>query len=126
MASESNMSFVNGIIAGAGAVLAIMSFAFVNATAPLEGMMGFESTEVRVAILLGAIVCVVTVGYEFYRKKEIKEQEDKRTDQDLDEIKKSLDLLTKKTEQKKTKEQQDKSTDSEIKEDKAQKTEKRI
>ena len=126
MNSDSMLSFVNGIIAGAGAVLAIMSVGFIQMTAPLEGVMGFTTTEIRVAVLLGGIVCAVAVGYEFYRKKEIEEQEDKRASQDIDEIKKSLDLLTKKTEQKETKEQQDKSTDPEIKEDKAQKTEKRI
>lgn len=40
--------------------------------------MGFTSTEIRVAILLGGIVCAVSVGYEFYRKKETKEQQEKK------------------------------------------------
>ena len=70
---SSMSSFVNGIIAGAGAVLVIMSVAFLQMTSPLEGVMGFTTTEIRVAILLGAIVCAVAVGYEFYSKKE-KEQ----------------------------------------------------
>ena len=73
MNSDSMLSFVNGIIAGAGAVLAIMSVAFIQMTAPLEGVMGFTTTEIRVAVLLGGIVCAVAVGYEFYRKKETKE-----------------------------------------------------
>ena len=62
MSSDSMVSFVNGIIAGAGAVLAIMSVAFVQMVSPLEGVMGFTSTEIRVAILLGAIVCAVAIG----------------------------------------------------------------
>ena len=70
--SDSPSSFVNGLLAGAGAVLALMSVAFVQMTAPLEGVMGFTSTEIRVAILLGGIVCAVAIGYEFYRKKEDK------------------------------------------------------
>lgn len=73
MNSDSKLSFVNGIIAGAGAVLAIMSAAFVQMVSPLEGVMGFTSTEIRVAILLGGIVCAAAVGYEFYRKKETEE-----------------------------------------------------
>ena len=71
--SDSISSFVNGAIAGAGAVLAIMSVAFVQMVSPLEGVMGFTSTEIRVAILLGGIVCAVAIGYEFYGKKETKE-----------------------------------------------------
>ena len=71
--SDSMLSFVNGIIAGAAAVLALMSVAFVYMVAPLEGVMGFTSTEIRVAILLGGIVCATAVGYEFYRKKETEE-----------------------------------------------------
>ena len=67
-------SFINGVLAGAGAVLAIMSVAFVRMTAPLEGVMGFTTTEIRVAILLGGIVCAVAVGYEFYSKREEKDQ----------------------------------------------------
>ena len=66
-------SFVNGIIAGAAAVLALMSVAFVQMVSPLEGVMGFTSTEIRVAILLGGIVCAAAVAYEFYRKKETEE-----------------------------------------------------
>ena len=71
--SDSMLSFVNGIIAGAGAVLAIMSAAFVQMVSPLEGVLGFTTIDLRVAILLGAIVCAAAVGYEFYRKKETKE-----------------------------------------------------
>ena len=84
MNSDSMLSFVNGVIAGAGAVLAIMSVAFVQMVSPLEGVMGFTSTEIRVAILLGGIVCAVAIGYEFYRKKETNEsvQSDKVKDQE--------------------------------------------
>ena len=72
MQSNSLSSFVNGIIVGAGAVLAIMSVAFLQMTAPLEGVMGFTTTEIRVAILLGGIVCAAAIGYEFYNRKETK------------------------------------------------------
>ena len=70
--SDSLLSFINGIIAGAGAVLALMSAAFLQFVAPLENIQGVTTTEIRVAIFLGGIVCVVAVGYEFYRKKETK------------------------------------------------------
>ena len=72
MSSNSLSSFVNGIIAGSGGVLAIMSVAFLQMTAPLEGVMGFTTTEIRVAILLGSIVCAAAIGYEFYSRKETK------------------------------------------------------
>ena len=73
-------SFINGIIAGAGAVLAIMSAAFVQMVSPLEGVAGFSSTEIRVAILLGGIVFAVAVGYEFYSKKETKSLSETKPD----------------------------------------------
>jgi len=72
MNSDTMLSFVNGVIAGAGAVLAIMSAAFLQFVSPLENVQGVTTTEIRVAILLGGIVCAVAVGYEFYRKKEAK------------------------------------------------------
>lgn len=77
MTSNSLSSFVNGIIAGAGAVLAIMSVAFLQMTAPLEGVMGFTTIEIRVAILLGGIVCAAAIGYEFYNRKETKKATNK-------------------------------------------------
>jgi len=70
MSSESKLSFVNGLIAGAGISLAIMSIAFLHMTSPLEGKMGFSTTEIRVAIFLGFVVFTVTVLYEVYRKKD--------------------------------------------------------
>lgn len=76
-------SFLNGVIAGAGAVLAIMSVAFLQSVAPLEGVMGFTTTEIRVAIFLGGIVCAAAVAYEFYRKKETKEQDNQLERKDL-------------------------------------------
>ncbi len=72
MSSDSHLSFVNGIIAGAGAVLALVSVAFLQAIGPLEGVMGITTTETRIAILLGGIVCSVAVGFEYYRQKESK------------------------------------------------------
>ena len=69
MSSESKLSFINGMIAGAGISLAIMSIAFLKMTGPLEGKMGFSTTEIRVAIFLGFIVFTVATLYEIYRKK---------------------------------------------------------
>jgi len=63
------LSFVNGVIAGAGVSLAIMSIAFLRMTGPLEGKMGFTTTEIRVAIFLGFIVFTIALLYEIYRKK---------------------------------------------------------
>ena len=57
------------MIAGAGISLAIMSIAFLQMTCPLEGKMGFSTTEIRVAIFLGFIVFTIAVLYEIYRKK---------------------------------------------------------
>lgn len=70
MGIESKFSFINGIIAGAGLMLSIMSIAFLQSTAPLEGKMGFTTTEIRVAIFLGFIVFIVSLLYEIYRKKD--------------------------------------------------------
>ena len=85
-----NSSFVNGLIAGAGIVLALMSFGFLQYIAPVENQQGISSTEIRVAILLGGIVAAVALGYEFYSKKEEKKQasESKSNEpQDTNEIK---------------------------------------
>ena len=71
-------SFVNGLIAGAGAVLALMSVAYLRIVTPLEGVMGVSSTDIRVAIFLGGIVCAVAVAYEYYGKKQTKEQQEKK------------------------------------------------
>lgn len=54
MPSNSLSSFVNGIIAGAGAVLALISVALLQMVGSLEGVMGFTTTETRIAILLAA------------------------------------------------------------------------
>lgn len=74
MDSESKPSFINGLIAGAGITLAIMSIAFLQMTGPLEGKMGFSTTEIRVAIFLGFLVFTISVLYEIYRKKDNDEQ----------------------------------------------------
>jgi len=71
---DSMSSFVNGVLAGAGAVLAIMSVAFLQFISPLENVQGVTTTEIRVAIFLGGIVCAVAIGYEFYGKKNGKKQ----------------------------------------------------
>ena len=75
MASDSLPSFVNGILAGAGAVVSIMAFAFMQLVGKYEGVMGVTTAEMRVAIILGGIVCAAAVGYEFYRKRPVKAQQ---------------------------------------------------
>jgi len=70
MSSDTKASFVNGVLAGAGAVLAFMSYGFLQYIGPLENIQGVTTTELKVAILLGGLVCVVAVGYEFYSKKD--------------------------------------------------------
>jgi len=84
MNSDKIASFVNGIIAGAGAVLAFMSYGFLHYVSPLENIQGVTTTELRVAILLGGIVCAVAVGYEFYSKKDKPKKESKIQTQDED------------------------------------------
>lgn len=70
---ESMVTFVNGIIAGAGAVVAVMAFVFMQLVGKYEGVMGVSTGEMRAAVILGAIVSAAAVGYEFYRKKPVKE-----------------------------------------------------
>lgn len=77
MSSDTKPSFVNGIIAGAGAVLALMSYGFLQYIGPLENIQGISTTEIRVAILLGGLVCAIAVGYEFYSKKDKPKKESK-------------------------------------------------
>ena len=77
MEQKSKLSFINGLIAGAGIALAVMSYGFLQYIAPLENQQGVSSTEIRVAILLGGIVAAVAIGYEFYTKKETKVDDDK-------------------------------------------------
>ena len=69
-----NSSFVNGLIAGAGIALALMSYGFLLYIAPIENQEGVSSTEIRVAIMLGGIVAAVSIGYEYYSRKEEKKQ----------------------------------------------------
>jgi len=68
MSSDSNISFINGLVVGAGAVLALMSYVLLQFIAGLENIQGVTTTELRVAILLGGIVSAVAIGYEFYSK----------------------------------------------------------
>ena len=76
----SNSSFVNGLIAGAGIALAIMSVGFLYFIAPIENQQGISSTEIRVAIMLGGIVAAVSIGYEYYTRKEEKKQTNESDD----------------------------------------------
>ncbi len=80
MPSNSLSSFVNGLIAGAGIVLALMSYGFMKFTSSLENIQGVTSTELRIAILLGGIVAAVAIGYEFYTKKDTVQQTTKDTE----------------------------------------------
>ena len=74
----SNSSFVNGIIVGAGIVLAFMSYVLLQYIAPVENQNGVSSTEIRVAILLGGLVAAASIGYEYYtRKQESKNEKPK-------------------------------------------------
>jgi len=86
MDSKSNFSFVNGLIAGAGAVLALMSYGFLQFVAGLENIQGVTTTELRVAIMLGGIVSAVAIGYEFYdKKKQLKGKKKKLKKKKIDE-----------------------------------------
>ena len=73
-------SFVNGLIAGAGITLALMSYGFMKFTSSLENIQGVTSTELRIAILLGGMVAAVSIGYEFYTKKDKVQQTTKDTE----------------------------------------------
>ena len=77
MSSDTKASFVNGVLAGAGAVLAFMSYGFLQYVAPLENIQGVTTTEIKIAILLGGLVCAVAMGYEFYGKKDKPKKESK-------------------------------------------------
>ena len=86
-------SFVNGLIAGAGVALALMSYGFLQFVSPLENIQGVSTTEIRVAIFLGGLVTAVAIAYEFYSKKETAntqnkdkpEKTDSKKDESLDE-----------------------------------------
>jgi len=67
---SSMSSFVNGLIAGAGVALALMSYGFLQYVTPLENIQGVSTTEIRIAIMLGGLVTAVAIAYEFYSKKE--------------------------------------------------------
>ena len=80
MPSNSLSSFVNGLIAGAGIALALMSYGFMKFTSSLGDLPGVVDTELRVAILLGGMVAAVAIGYEFYTKKDKVQQTTKDTE----------------------------------------------
>jgi len=92
-------------------------------TAPLEGMMGFTTTEIRVAIFLEGIVCAVTVGYEFYSKKQKKEKQGEAKDQGIE--KEKLEKLESRLEQieKEIQDETDKIQEDTQREDKVRKDE---
>lgn len=80
MSSDSTLSFINGLIAGAGAVLALMAYGFLQFIGGLENIQGVTTTEIRVAIMLGGIVSAVAIGYEFYGKKKPNKEQTKETE----------------------------------------------
>ena len=80
-------SFVNGLIAGAGVVLAVMSYGFLLFIAPLENIQGVSSTEIRVAIMLGGLVTAAAVAYEFYSQKEAKKTQNQDKSEKTDSTK---------------------------------------
>ena len=86
----SNLSFINGLIAGAGIALALMSYGFLLYIAPIENQQGVSSTEIRVAIMLGGLVAAASIGYEYYLNK----NESKSTKQDTDKIKADSEKAT--------------------------------
>jgi len=78
MSSDSKMSIINGIIACAGAVVAIMAYGMLISLGDVE-YHGVSTVELRVAILFGGIVFAVAIGYEFYNKKKAeKNQQNKK------------------------------------------------
>ena len=77
---ESKMSFINGLLAGAGISLSLMAYGFLHFTSGLENIGGVTTTEIRVAILLGGIVAAVSIGYEFYTKKDKLQQTTRDTE----------------------------------------------
>ena len=83
----SNSSFVNGLIAGAGIALALMSIGFLYYIAPIENQQGVSSTEIRVAIMLGGIVAAASIGYEYYSRKVEKKQSKPQIDSETKEDK---------------------------------------
>ena len=83
--TNSTVSFLNGAIAGAGAVLAIMSSTLLMLYLPLELSKAITTTELRVAIFLGAIVFAIAIAYEYYlnnitKKRQLDEQSKKEDD----------------------------------------------
>ena len=86
----SNSSFINGLVAGAGIALALMSYGFLQYIAPLENQQGVSSTEIRVAIMLGGLVAAASIGYEYYLNK----SESKSTKQDADKTKADSEKAT--------------------------------
>ena len=74
ISTESKETFLNELIAGTWIALAVLSYAFVQYIALLEGKSGVSTTEPKIAILVGALVFAVAVAYEFYGKKNKKEK----------------------------------------------------
>ena len=90
----SNSSFINGLVAGAGIALALMSYGFLLYIAPVENQQGVSSTEIRVAIMLGGLVAAASIGYEYYLNK----IESKSTKQDTDKTKADSEKVTQEAE----------------------------
>ncbi len=99
---ESKASFINGLLAGAGISLSFFAYCFLQFTSTLENLQGVSTAEIRVAILLGAIVAAVSIGYEFYTKK-VKVQQTTKDTEIIEELPKvsehdKIDIKESKTE----------------------------
>ena len=76
MRTDQITSFVNGIIAGSSAMLAITAIFFLKIVNPLEGKSGITTVEIRLGIFFGLVVCVIAILYEIYRRKNSKSAEE--------------------------------------------------
>jgi len=66
---SSMSSLINGLIAGAGIVLALMSFGFLQYVSVLKNLPEGTITNLQISIFLGGIIAVVAIAYEFYSKR---------------------------------------------------------
>ena len=66
---SSMSSLVNGLIAGVGIALALMSFGFLQYVGSIENIQEGIIPNLQVAIFLGVLVATVAIAYEFYSKR---------------------------------------------------------
>jgi len=80
MSSDSKTLIINGSIACAGAVLAIVSYGMLVSLGDVEAH-SVSTIELRVAILLGGIISAVAIGNQFYNRKERKKEQTQKNHQ---------------------------------------------